>query len=321
MSNSEISIIVPIYNVEKYIGRCLSSIRRQTFRNFEVLLIDDGTPDNSMQIAQKFADADPRFTVYHKKNGGLSDARNYGLARAKGDFIVLIDSDDYIDRDYIRILYNECVINDADISCCRYMMHFGQHMILPVPIGKPASVLKSDDALDLLIRDNNMQSFAWNKMYKRSLFSENGIEYPVMYFEDVATTPRLMYHSRKVAISDKYLYCYVRRFGSILSTMNVQKINDYIHAYYIIRNFLENNGSYQKFSNAVQSVSCKVSLINVYSILREHVLAHNFHGAAKNLSTNFKLFRYLNSPHFKTTEGFPELPAELEQPKKKNTNI
>ncbi len=311
MSDPKVSVIVPIYNVEAYIGRCVRSIRQQTFRDFEVLLIDDGTPDHSIEEAQKIIGDDPRFTVYHKENGGLSDARNYGLERARGEYIVFIDSDDFIDRDYIRILYNECILNDAQISCCRYRLHFTDCISLPVPVGKRVSVLEAKKALDLLIRDNQMQSFAWNKMYKRSLFNENGITYPVMYFEDVATTPRVMFFADRVAITDRYLYSYVRRFDSILSTMNVKKINDYIHAYHIIRLFLEQHDAYRVYRDALQSVSRKVSLINVYSILREHMIARNPEGAAENLRRNFRLFRRLNTDICPPDDTLPE---QIEQP-------
>ena len=314
MSVPEVSVIVPVYNVEKYIGRCISSIKKQTFKNFEVLIIDDGSPDGSIEVAEKVIAGDERFKIYHKKNGGLSDARNYGISLAKGEYVVLIDSDDYIDSDYLRMLYNECILSGAEMSVCRYKMHFTDDLIFPVPVGKPAGTLCRDKALDTLIRDNNMQSFAWNKMYKRSLFTDNDIKYPVMYFEDVATSPRLMYHTKMVAVSEKYLYYYVRRGGSILSTMNVKKINDYILAYYIIRNFLEKKGSYKKFAAAMRCVSCKVSLINVYSILREHVLAGNFKGAGQNLLTNFRLFFKLNCEEFKPSENIPDLPEEIKQP-------
>ena len=164
MSAPKVSVIVPVYNVEKYIARCIRSIKKQTFKDFEVLIIDDGSPDKSIDIAVKVIDGDERFTVYHKENGGLSDARNYGIERAKGEYIVLIDSDDYIDSDYIRLLYNECILSGADMSMCRYKMHFTDDIILPVPVGKKAGTLSRDKALDTLIRDNNMQSFAWNKM-------------------------------------------------------------------------------------------------------------------------------------------------------------
>ncbi len=318
MSAPKVSVIVPVYNVEKYIARCINSIKNQTFKDFEVLIINDGTPDNSIEAAKNVIGDDKRFVIYDKENGGLSDARNYGLARAKGEYVVFIDSDDFVDSDYIRILYNECILENADISCCRYTMYFCDHFNPPVPVGKKACVLDSKEALDMLIRDNNMQSFAWNKMYKRSLFSETGINYPVMYFEDVATTPRVMFNAGKVAISEKYLYSYVRRFGSILSTMNVKKINDYIRSYFIIRNYLEQKGAYNQFKDALKAVSCKVSLINVYSILREHIIARNFDEAGENLALNFSLFKQVNSGSFTVTDGLPDLPRKLKQPQKKD---
>ena len=109
----KISVIIPIYNVEKYIRKCLETIQEQTFRDFEVLMINDGTRDNSGKIAKEFAENDSRFTLYTKENGGLSDARNYGLARAVGDYVVFIDSDDCVTKDYLNVLYHECVDNSV----------------------------------------------------------------------------------------------------------------------------------------------------------------------------------------------------------------
>lgn len=320
MSIPKVSVIVPVYNVEKYIARCISSIKNQTFKDFEVLVINDGTQDNSIEEAKKIIGDDNRFIIYNKENGGLSDARNYGIERAEGEYVVFIDSDDFVDCDYLRILYNECILENADISCCRYKMYFCDYFEPPIPLGRKSGVLDFREALDTLIRDNNMQSFAWNKMYKRSLFSETGIKYPDMYFEDVATTPRLMFNAGKVAISEKYLYSYVRRFGSILSTMNVKKINDYIRSYYIIRNYLEKKGAYKQFENALKAVSLKVSLINVYSIFREHIIAHNFDGIGENLKLNFSLFEKVNSEDFEVTYELPDLPEKLIQPVKRDKN-
>ncbi len=318
MSNPAVSIIVPIYNVEKFIGRCLLSIKKQTFRDFEVLLINDGTPDGSMKIAQKFADADKRFKIFNKENGGISDARNYGIERATGEYLVFIDSDDFIDHDYIRMLYNECVINQADISCCRYKMFFSERFILPIPLGKKSCVQDMETTLDQLIRDNSMQSFAWNKMCKRSLYTDTGIRYPMMYFEDVATLSRIMFNAKKIAITDKYLYYYVRHFNSILSTMNSKKINDYIRSYYIIRDYLEKQGVFEKFRDSLKGISKRVEVINVYSVLREHIIARNFDECFKNLETNHRLFKILNSKNFnKADEGYPELPIRITQPERK----
>lgn len=321
MSAPKVSVIVPIYNVEKYIGKCLNSIRKQSFGDYEVLLINDGTPDNSMEIAKKFADKDSRFHIYNKKNGGLSDARNYGIARARGDFLVFIDSDDYIHRDYLEVLYMECIRNNADISCCRYKIAFPSGVAVPMPVNKGHIVLDGREALDVLIRDQYLQSYAWNKMYKRTLFTDHGITYPTMYFEDIATTARVMHHANKVVITDKYLYYYVRRSGSIMTTMNSKKINDYIRSYYIIRNYLQNENDYNDYKSAIRRAGKKFCLINKYSIIRQHLLNLNFDKLKFNIDTNKMLYEYLISDEFKTSPGEPQLPEEIWQPVRKNKKV
>ena len=111
-----ITVIVPVYNVEKYINRCIESIINQTYKNLEILFVDDGTPDNSAKICQDYADKDSRITVLHKKNGGLSDARNFALDVMKGEFVTFIDSDDYVSIYYIENLYNSLSKDNADMS-------------------------------------------------------------------------------------------------------------------------------------------------------------------------------------------------------------
>ena len=115
-----ISVIVPVYNVEKYISRCIESIMKQTYKNIEIILIDDGSTDNSGKICDEYSLKDDRINVIHKKNGGLSDARNTGLDIAKGKYISLIDSDDFVSKFFIETLYNTCKNENCEIAICEY---------------------------------------------------------------------------------------------------------------------------------------------------------------------------------------------------------
>lgn len=114
-----VSIIVPIYKVEQYMDECITSIVNQTYSNIEIILVDDGSPDNCPRKCDDWGKADERVVVYHKKNGGLSDARNYGIEVAKGDFIMFVDSDDYIAREMVEKLYSSIIDSDADIVGCK----------------------------------------------------------------------------------------------------------------------------------------------------------------------------------------------------------
>lgn len=318
MKTPKVSVIVPIYNVEKYIDKCLASIQNQTFDDFEVLLINDGTPDGSMEIAKKYTSADKRFRIYNKENGGLSDARNYGIARAAGDFIVLIDSDDFLYKDYLSVLYNACVENDADMAYCRYKFSYcGGKLNIPMPFGPKKGVLTGEKAARLLISDTNLQSYAWNKIYRRTLFTNNGITYPKMYFEDIATSSRLMIHANKVAISNRYLYYYVKRSGSIMATMNAKKVDDLMLSILIERNYTQRIGVYDIYKKAIHTVAKKMELVNIYSILRQHILNLDFRGFGKNLKINKKLYKYIVSDDYTPCDGFPELPYHIHQPGKK----
>ena len=317
-STPKISIIIPIYNVERYLPRCLNSIRHQSFKNFEALLIDDDSPDKSARIALAFCKADKRFKYFHKENGGLSDARNYGLERAAGEYISFIDSDDYIHKDFLKIMYYECVSNDADMSYCRFKYsYFNTGLTLPMPFSAKKEVMKKEDALNILIKDNYLHSYAWNKLYKASLFKENDIKYPDMYFEDIATSGRLLYNSNRIAITDEYLYYYAKRFGSIMSTMNAEKINDYWLSVLIVRNYIQYIGEYDKYKVSVNAFAGKAHIVNIYSILRQHLLHLDFRNMKRNFDINRDIYRYIISDNYKPTSGIPELPVRLIQPGRK----
>ena len=326
MNNPKISIIVPIYNVEKYLNKCLKTIKAQTFTDFEVLLINDGTKDNSAAIAQKYCDIDDRFKLYTKENGGLSDSRNYGIKLAKGEYIVFIDGDDYIHKDYLNVLYHQCVDNDADMSYCRFKYsYFRTGITFPMFISAKEEVMKKNDALNILIRDNFLHSYAWNKMYKKSLFEDNNITYPNMYFEDVATSGRLLFHANKIAVSDRYLYYYLKRFGSIMSTMNAQKINDFLLSALVTRNYVQLNGHYDEYKDSIYKFAHKVHLVNMYSIVRQHLVHFDFRKMKYNFKMNNMAYQYIISDNYQPTKEMPDIPYKLVQPgwkenKKKNKN-
>lgn len=314
----KISVIVPIYNVEKYIKRCLKTIQAQTFKDFEVLLIDDDSPDRSAEIAEEFCKKDKRFRLFHKENGGLSDARNYGLERARGEFISFIDSDDYIHKNFLEVMYRECVDNDADMSYCRFKYsYFNTGLTLPMPFSAKKEVMKKEDALNILIKDNYLHSYAWNKLYRATLFTENDITYPDMYFEDIATSGRLLYHANRIAISDKYLYYYMKRFGSIMSTMNAEKLNDYWLSVLFVRNHIQSVGEYEKYRVSVRSFARKAHFVNIYSIFRQHLIHLDFRKMKHNFDINRDIYRYIISDEYLPVNEKPELPYRLVQPGRK----
>ena len=217
-----ISVIVPIYNVEKYLNKCVDSIINQTYKNLEIILVDDGSPDNCPQICDEYAKKDKRIKVIHKENGGLSDSRNVGIQEAKGEYIGFIDSDDYIDSEMYEYLYNLIEKYSADISNCGHRDVGLVNEEGPLP--EDEIVLNSKEALELLSRDTWIKNFAVNKLYKKSLFIDNNIEYPVgKIMEDILTTYRLIEKANIIAVGNKNYYNYLKRDNSITGGKSTKK--------------------------------------------------------------------------------------------------
>lgn len=206
----KISIVVPVYGVEKYLCKCLDSIAAQSYRNLEIILVDDGSPDGCGEICDRYASKDERFIVVHQKNMGLSGARNSGAARATGRYIGFVDSDDFIDRDMYECLYRAITEQRADIAVCGYRTVGSRSEEHP---GK-TQCLTMDQALRKLIGNKEMPSYAWNKLYKRECLEgipfETGKEY-----EDVRIMHQVFLRARKVCTIDRCLYNYTIREDSI----------------------------------------------------------------------------------------------------------
>ncbi|MBR0467508.1 glycosyltransferase family 2 protein [Candidatus Saccharibacteria bacterium] len=208
MDKPLVSIIVPVYNIEKYILRCLKSLARQKYENIEILVIDDGSSDESGKICDEFASGNERVKVFHKKNGGLSDARNYGIRKAKGELIALVDGDDYVSEDYILVLVENLVEKDVDIVVCGYND----------VVSKAGVMTGAEATANLLVGQENIDIVAWNKLYVKRLFVEENIWYPVgEKNEDSLTTYKLYAAAKKVVYVDRALYNYIERDGSIMN--------------------------------------------------------------------------------------------------------
>lgn len=224
----EVSIIVPIYNVEKYLLKCLVSISKQKFSDFEVILVDDGSTDNSKEICKKFAEKDSRFNYFYKNNGGLSDARNYGLRRAKGKYIIFIDSDDFVEKDYVSVLYEGIKTSNSEICICSFNeVDTKGRKIKEVKVGEKNIVSGKE-----LIKKHFTNAFnvanivAWNKIYRHDVFKE--VHYiSGKYFEDEFIFVPLFWNLKKISFVSNAEYNYVQREGSITkSKFTEKKLND-----------------------------------------------------------------------------------------------
>lgn len=261
-SAPEVSVIVPVYNTSKFVKHCLISLIKQDFdRGYEIIVINDGSTDNSLEIVEEIAAQHGNIRVYSQKNGGLSAARNTGLDYARGKYVMFTDSDDYVSRQYISMMYRTAESSGADIAYCNFRCVNEQGAPSGVDgiLKHRAGVFRADKLLRSLLLDITIRSFAWNKLYRRSLFTEHNIKYPIgKLYEDMRTTPRLFYHAKKIAVVNGVLYNYVQHSGSITGTMTPRKVFKYIDSYGSIRKFLDEKHIYQKYAAAYKIQGVKV---------------------------------------------------------------
>jgi exopolysaccharide biosynthesis predicted pyruvyltransferase EpsI len=212
--NELVTVIVPVYKVEKYLEKCLDSILGQSYRNLEIILVDDGSLDNCGQICDDYALKDPRIVVIHKANGGLSSARNAALDITKGDWILCVDSDDYIHPRMVEKMLSSTKAYSVDIVICSHYIEKENKLSITDRIIDDVVVMDRMQALDRLVEDKEIKSYAWGKLYRADLFS--GVRYPEgRNYEDIATTYYLFDRAQKIIKIPEYLYFYLVRDDSI----------------------------------------------------------------------------------------------------------
>lgn len=241
----KISIIVPVYNAEKYLHRCIDSILAQTYTDFELLLINDGSKDNSGFICDEYKDKDTRIRVFHKENGGVSSARNLGLDNAKGEWISWVDSDDYIDSTMLDKLYKSAVIDNADITYCNF------YMVWKHAIEKYSLKSSSFDKFKMLV--NWMcepWTICWASLIKSSLYNDNKIRFlsEFNYCEDFYMSIVLRYYARKVVHIEDTLYFYNRcNESSVTSASQNALMLDKKKAYLSLLSFFKEKNEFDRY--------------------------------------------------------------------------
>ena len=214
--SEKISIIIPVYNVENYLKRCLESIVNQTYKNLEIILVDDGSTDNSGKICDEYKEKDKRIIVIHKENGGLSDARNAGIDIATGNYIGFIDSDDFADVRMYEILLNNLKSTNSDISICNLYKFSNEKEIYKTEEIEKLTVYDRKNFFENMYNDLLVSVLAWNKLYKKEIFSD--IRYPKgKIIEDAAILHYIIGKCDKIVITNLELIYYFCRDNSILS--------------------------------------------------------------------------------------------------------
>ena len=229
MKKPLISIIVPVYNVEEYLAECVDSLLSQDYESIEIILVDDGSLDRCGRICDEYANTYTNIVTLHKANGGLSDARNFGMRYAKGDLICFVDSDDYVSENYISHLYEAIESTDSDLAISWFKCVFdyeGNKNNEPI---KGLKKVSSKECLEKLLYQDGVETSAWGKLYKKKLLS--GLEYPKgKLYEDIPVTVETIIRAESVSIIRNVDYYYRQRRNSIqYQSFNIRKLDCITH--------------------------------------------------------------------------------------------
>lgn len=301
-----ISIIVPVYNVEKYINRCLESILKQSYKNIEVLLINDGSQDNSAKICEDIAALDSRIKVIHQDNKGVSSARNKGLDISKGEYITFIDSDDWVDRDGIECLYRNLKKTESDLAIYSFIQEYENKKNINVKLTESIEVMNREDTIKFIFNDNRCQGFIWNKLYKSKIINSEmkkiRFNEKITVLEDLYFNIEYMIRCNKAVYIDsqKYHY-YISGNSAMFSIFNEKKITS-LKALDAISELLEGNNELENLVKGHYVVTNLLLLTNIY----DSNYCNNYleNEICKNIKDNKRYFKNYNNSTIKQKLGF-----------------
>lgn len=282
-----VTIVIPVYNLAQYVQNCIDSVLRQTYKNIEILIIDDGSSDNTLTICNEYAKRDNRIRVICRKHEGLSAVRNIGSREAKGEYVAHIDGDDILEPSYIEYLYRLIIQYNADISMCNYIPVLEGKKIprqKAVNSRQEIKVMTKEQALETLLYQKYFITATWAKLFKKELLLK--VEFPYKKLaEDMGSTYKLFHYSEKVVYSSKIQYYYLQRTGSIVHALSFQKGKDYIEQSQKMVKFIE--VKYPHLTDAAYS-RCFSSNIQVLSTIAFSKICDPLYVEVKN---NIKKYR------------------------------
>lgn len=218
-----ISIVIPVYNVEKYLDTCIKSVTAQTYTNLDIILVDDGSTDSSPLICDNWSKLDKRISVIHKENGGLSDARNTGIDSAKGDYIAFVDSDDWIDEYLYEYMMQKMLNYNAQVAACKIIKAFDTHLE-EMEFFSKKDIFSSKEALITILKGQDFCAVAWNKLYKRDIVGDIRFPYGKLH-EDEYFTYKIIAKARTAVLVRNAIYYYRQRPESIMGSWSIRHLD------------------------------------------------------------------------------------------------
>lgn len=286
----KVSVIIPVYNVEEYIDKCLKSLINQTLKEIEIIVVNDGSPDNSQKIIDKYVKKYPeKVKSFIKENGGQGSARNYGLLQANGEYIAYVDSDDWVETNMLEEMYNKAISDNSDVVVCGNNVVSMNGEIIKV---EPA-VIYNDTNLDILFG----KMAVWNKIYKKELLLKNKIEFrQKVWYEDIDFSVKILFDTLNVSFVDKPFYNYLLRPGSTMNNSNIKRNLELNLAFDEMINYFKNKNTYEEnyekleflclyhmyISGITRVINCKVPMKDKKVIINKYI---------DYVKNNFKTFK------------------------------
>lgn len=297
----KVSVIVPVYNVYDYLERCLNSLVNQTLKELEIIIVDDGSPDDSYKIIEKYTKKYQNIKAYKKENGGLSSARNYGLKYATGEYIAFVDSDDYIESNMYQEMYDKAKSHDFDMVVSDLYYIYPDKKV-KASSNLPRDIFEKKDVKEAML---NIYPAAWNKIYKSEMLKKSKIKFKEgVWYEDVEFLYRLFPYLKTIGVVSKPFYNYVQRSGAITSTYDERLLN-YIDNFNGILDFYKDKGFYNEYKmeleyNYVRYLYATLIKNTIYldKDLREKIVTK----AISNVKEHFPNYRK-NKYFYKSLKG------------------
>lgn len=246
-----ISVVIPVYNIENYLERCLKSVTEQTYQKLQIILVDDGSTDNSLQLCNQWQEKDGRIEVYHKQNGGVSSARNLGIGKAIGEWIIFVDGDDWLEPDMLWKMYKSVVETESDVAICSFVLEYGSSKEINSVFKSEgfSGIITGQSAVESLINRRlpyNVTNSPCNKLFRRKMIRENHISFPVnrVMAEDMLFAVKALLEVRRCVLLPDALYHYdLSREGSACSNRDsLKSVRDDIELKIVRTKFLYQRG-------------------------------------------------------------------------------
>ena len=253
-----VSVIIPVYNTEKYLPKCVDSVLAQTYTNIEIILVDDDSPDNCPTLCDEYTKKDSRIKVIHKKNEGSSLARKTGISNANGEYLAFVDSDDWVEENYIKKLCTYAIENKADIVACNYFLESGKKTYQ-----KTEKIAEISNINIKKLLEGELSGYLWLKLLRSNLIKENSFMDigDISVWEDVVISVQLYFYARKIASVNDYLYHYRQNSNSLCNSFSSKKNSDFINAIKYVETFLSQKELLEEYELSLLKLKARAKVL------------------------------------------------------------